>query len=374
MAKIGIVGGYGGVGIEAAKSLLLETTEHEIFIGGPDKGKGKVAVESMGPAAFSHVVNAYDQSSLDNFCQMCDIVINCAAPSRRIFDRVALASMRQGIPYVDTGGDSLLYNALISNKEEEIKRKRLTFIVGAGIYPGLCGVFVAYEAKNYFDVVSYLEFYHAVLGRFTHNSAYDIICTMTDDSGDYFKAGLYYENGKRKRDGRARVKDVELPLPVGKVDAYPIFTEDLSRIVEGYSIKSARAYNITLGKSFPRAITSILMSKQYETEDQKQQSANLLVKASEEDSKGKKPFTMFHLIMEGQKNGTDRKITSTMVLEDGYKVSGIVAANTARLIMGGLRNKLGCFYLDEGIDINGLMSLLKHQGISPVQSTDDQSL
>jgi saccharopine dehydrogenase-like NADP-dependent oxidoreductase len=372
MTKFGIVGGYGGVGIEVAKS-LLETTEHEIIIGGRDKRKGEVAAENMGPRAFSRVVDVYDQSSLDNFCRMCDIVINCAAPSRSIFDRVALASMRQGIHYVDTGGDSLLYNALISSKEEEIKRKRLTFIVSAGIYPGLSGVFIVSEAKNYFDAVNYLEFYHAGLGRFTLNSAYDIICSMTDASGDYFKAGLYYENGERKRDGHARVKNIELPLPVGKVDAYPLFTEDLSRIVEGCSIKSARAYSVAIGKSFPMAVTSMLMSKQYETEEQKQQSAKLLVKASEQDLKDKKPFTMFHMIMKGQKNRIEKKITSIMLLEDGYKVSGIVSAITARLIMDGLGNDPGCFYLDDGIDINGFMTLLNQQGISRLRTTDNFS-
>jgi saccharopine dehydrogenase-like NADP-dependent oxidoreductase len=73
--RVGIIGGYGRVGLEAAKC-FLETTGYDIIIGGRDKKMGEATVESMGPRASGRVVDVYNQHSLDSFCRKCDIVIN----------------------------------------------------------------------------------------------------------------------------------------------------------------------------------------------------------------------------------------------------------------------------------------------------------
>lgn len=367
--RVGIIGGYGRVGLESVKH-LLDTTAYNIIIGGRNKRIGEATVESMGPKVSSQVVDVHNQHSLDSFCRRCDIVINCAGPSRCILDKVALSSLREGVHYVDAAGDDPLYDSL-ADKNEAIKQKGLTFVISAGMYPGLSGVFPAYVAASQFDSVDSFEIYFAGGGdTFTFSSAYDFVCSIQEG---YSEGMAYYQNGQIKKKGIAPM-NVVLPPPIGKVDAYPLFTQELRRVVESCDIKSACAYTAPAGKSVISTLFYIQASEQYETEAQKERSANLLMKASEEDLKNKKPRSMFHLIMEGKKNGLHRKLISTMFFEEnGYKLTAIIGANAARLIIDGFTNGPGRFFLQEGININEFMGLLKQQDISPVQSLDHQN-
>ncbi len=366
--RVGIIGGYGRVGQEAAKCLLY-TTDYNIIIGGRNNKIAEATAESMGPRFSSQVVDVYNQHSLDSFCRRCDIVINCAGPSRRILDKVALSALREGVHYVDAAGDDPLYDSLAS-KNEAIKKKKLTFVISAGMYPGLSGVFPAYVAANRFDSVDSLEIYFAGGDTFTFSAAYDYVCSIQEDYG---KGMAYYQNGQIKKKGIAPTNAV-LPSPIGKVDAYPLFTQELRHVVESCNIKSARAYIAPVSKSIFSTLFYIQSCKQYKTEAEKNRSANLLMKASEEDLKNKKPCSMFHLIMQGKKSGLHRKLISTLFFEeDGSKLTAIVAANTARLILDGFTNGPGRFVLQEGININEFMGLLEQQNISPVQSFDDQN-
>lgn len=361
---IGIIGGYGRVGLECTKC-LLETTVYNIIIGGRNKEKWEDLRKNMERRVSMQVVDVYDQYSLDNFCCKCDIVINCAGPSERIFDRVALAAMRHNIHYVDPSGNARLYKVL-GDITAAIERKGLTFLLYAGLSPGLSGLFPAYMAKHHFDIVRSLDLFHVGGGEMTFNSAYDFIVSIDDGSTE---AMVYYENGIRKK-GIPPLNDITLPEPVGKVDAYPVFSQELMRVVESCRIKSARSYNAFIGTSTPRVLFEIGVSKQYETEEQKARSARLLMKALKEDILNKKPFFMIHLIMKGEKNGLYKKITSTLTFDDGYKALGIVVASSARLIINELSNGPGCFLLADTTNPSEFMALLEQQNIFCVQSSD----
>ncbi|MNW12017.1 hypothetical protein D3C71_2096000 [compost metagenome] len=67
--------------------------------------------------------------------------------------------------------------------QPELTAKGLTFIVSAGIYPGLSELLPAYAAQAYFDEVERLELFFAGSGEFSLNAAYDIVCSIEEDSG-----------------------------------------------------------------------------------------------------------------------------------------------------------------------------------------------
>jgi len=52
-----------------------------------------------------------------------------------------------------------------------------------------------------------------------------------------------------------------------------------------------------------------------------------------------------------------------MRFENAYKLTGIVAASTARLILEGLDRGPGCFLLHQGINVEKMMALLEENGI-----------
>lgn len=194
--RIGIVGGYGRVGLETARH-LIKTTDYDIVIGGRSIRKADETATNLGARVSAQMVDIDDQSALDAFCRECGLVINCTGPSWRVLDRVAIAALRQGVHYVDPGGYDPLYNALTDN-QEELKEKGLTFIMSAGLLPGLSGLFPAYVAQNRFDHVKYLEIYYIGRDRWTFNSAYDIASSLEDPDS---RGMVYYKNGEMQKAG-----------------------------------------------------------------------------------------------------------------------------------------------------------------------------
>lgn len=356
----GIIGGYGRIGSEAAKSLLM-ITDNRIIIGGRNLEKGETAAKNLGPRVLNQVVDVNNPVSLDNFCQKCDILINCAGPSRIIFDKVALSALKNNIHYIDVGGYNSLYNNL-SGKVEEIRQKGLTFIISAGMYPGLSEVFPVYMAKKYFDKVDLLEFYYAGLGDFSYSGSYDVICGIEEGHSQPL---TYYDDGRIIKIKNDSSKTVVLPTPVGTVTCHLTFKEEILKVIEACNIKKAFFYNAFFGELTGKALYNIRDSVQYTTGTQKDLSAKQLVKASAEDTENHTSCNMMHLIMEGNKDGRHKKIISTIYEEDAHKLSGVVAASTSKLIKDGLVEGAGCFFLNEGVNVNKLMNLLHKQDISP---------
>jgi hypothetical protein len=82
-----------------------------------------------------------DDASLTAACRGSHTVINCAAPSSVIVDRVAKAAFSVGAHYVDPGGDDRLFDRLMA-RQAEISSQGLVCLLGAGYVPGLSEIIV----------------------------------------------------------------------------------------------------------------------------------------------------------------------------------------------------------------------------------------
>lgn len=359
--RIGIVGGYGRVGLETAQ-YLVKTTDYDIMIGGRSIRKADETATNLGARVSARMVDIDDQSALDAFCRECGLVINCAGPSWRVLDRVAIAALRQGVHYVDPGGYDLLYDAL-ADKQGKLEEKGLTFIMGAGLLPGLSGLFPSHIAQSRFDHVKYLEIYYVGHDRWTFNSAYDIAGSLEDPGN---RGMAYYKNGEMKKAGLFSLsKKLVLPTPIGKIRVFMIFTQELKSVIETNGIETAYAYGTNSGRRVPMVMAYIKIFKQNRTHEQRLLSANLIVKAAEKDMRKKDPCFMVHTIMEGEKDGRQKKLTATLSFKDTYKPTGIVAANTARFVMEGAVTEPGRFFLAESVDAQLFMAALEQEGYCP---------
>jgi saccharopine dehydrogenase-like NADP-dependent oxidoreductase len=356
---IGILGATGYVGREAVKTLLA-FTDHNIMIGGRDQEKLRKNFPELKAKGECLQVDIYNRDQLYYFCSKCDIVINCAGPSKQIIDRVASAAIDQCVHYVDVAGDMNLYGQLLKRKQE-IEEKKLLFIVSAGVYPGLSELFPAYVAETYFDEIDLLEVFFAGQGGFSMNAAYDIVCSIAEDTG----LGMTYcQNGEAKKIEGTFHSSYALPCPAGKVDTYPILNREFKQIANQYKIKSAFFYNTYPNKSVLNKFVMIKALEQYKTEEQKRASAKILTEQYGEKKKEANDFTMFHLITTGKKNGEDLQIVSNLLYKNDWNtLSGIVAANVARLIARGNQQRSGCFFVAEGVNTANLMSVLSEWNI-----------
>jgi saccharopine dehydrogenase-like NADP-dependent oxidoreductase len=299
--------------------------------------------------------------SLDKFCKKCDLVINCAGPSRLISDRISLASLRQKKHYVDVAGDEPLYEKLLDNKEE-IKSKKLNFILSAGILPGLYGVFPDYIANTEFDSIDSFKYYWAGEGSLSFSAAYDYVCSIEEGFG---VVSSYFDMGEVKKIKEGFSESIILPSPVGEVCIYSVLTPEFIRVARKYQIKSAYAYNAYRDKSDLDVMISIGVLKQYQTDEQKSTSARRLTELFDSRKHSTPVFSMFHLIAAGLKNNKHVKLVSTLFFNDGdgNALSGIVAGITAKLIIDGETNGTGCSFLPEGINANKMMELLETQNV-----------
>src|SRR5271167_1893501 len=113
----GIVGGYGATGRMVA-SELSKSGDGEILIGGRDLAKAKLlAAEFDGRASAAHL-DVLNPDSLDDFCNRCSILVNCAGPVMALQDRVAQAAFRARCHYIDAAGMSFVRERMFPHSQE----------------------------------------------------------------------------------------------------------------------------------------------------------------------------------------------------------------------------------------------------------------
>src|SRR5438045_4149961 len=113
----GIVGGYGATGRIVA-SELWKSCEGEILVGGRDLVRGKALAAGFDSRASAVHLDILDVLSLDDFCNRCSVIVNCAGPVMVLQDRVAQAAFRRGCHYIDAAGMSLVRERMLPHSRE----------------------------------------------------------------------------------------------------------------------------------------------------------------------------------------------------------------------------------------------------------------
>jgi hypothetical protein len=180
----------------------------------------------------------------------------------------------------------------------------------------------------------------------------------------------HYESGQ-PQETDASMKKVVLPSPIGKIMLFPFFSQELRYIVEEYGIESARGYFNNSGKWVFLAMAYIKIFKRYQTNVQRERSANLILKAADRDMKNNRPCFMIHLLIEGNKGGQKKKVKSILSFEDTYKPTGICVAVTAQLIAEGAVNEAGGFLLPAAVNIQKFMHLFEQQNYAASYSNTE---
>ena len=356
--RIGILGASGLVGQAAAKT-ILEHTRYCVVLGGRSLEKMTRHFPDMGHRGVCVSVDLFEKEQLEDFCRHCDVVVNCAGPSKKILDKVAMAAFEHGAHYVDVSGDDHLYS-LLSALEDKMVASRLTCIISAGLFPGLSEIFPSYIAENYFDSLDSMELCFAGHGDLSLNAAYDYVCSIEEDYGEGMTR---IRGGKKEKIIDAVKAPMPLPAPASGYEVFPVLTCEFKRLVDRYRVGSACFYNCFRDTSILSVFMKIKIMQQYKTDAEKRASA-MLIKETFQKGVHLDDFTMFHLKASGVRDRQASTILSTINSHlDGNAISGLVAGNTARLLLDGEANAPGLYFLPDGVDINRLMEHAMQQGL-----------
>jgi hypothetical protein len=276
--RIGIVGAGGAVGRAAAR--LLSTWDTGVLrLGLRDADRAGVLAARFGGRAQVLVVDVFEPVSLARFCAGCDVVLNCAGPSRDLQDRVARAALSAGADYVDAAGDDPLHTVLAGSF---VDRRA---VISAGMMPGLSGLLPRYLAARLARPET-LTCYAGGRDRFTPAGAADYLAAL---DGGYGRALAAWRSGDVVS---VPPDDGPVPYFARTVSALPYLSTEAERCASTLGLRELTWYSVFDGEHVPVALGQARSLP-------RARAVAGLVRAAELDLFGGSPYQLFVLTMTG---------------------------------------------------------------------------
>lgn len=355
---VGIIGGYGRIGAFVVKE-LFETTNSHITVAGRDLEKAKNISESLGTRVSIRYVDVFQSDTLDTICQDCGIIINCAGPSTVILVRVANACLRHNCHYIDVGGYDVLYD-LLKDKNEDIRKRELTFLISAGWIPGLSGIFpkyIASIASSLFETVDSLKIYYGGREKWSYTSCRDMVWTIFQDFAGIFKHGKWI-----KKNILTSPRIAKLPYPLGIQVVFPLFNNQSRSFAEEMKYQLFAEYVGSGEHSLLTGLVAIYI-KMF-MKKKKEKAAQILMKAIEENWRHRGSAGLVYVVVKGKQNNKERQIRASIFTQENYRLTGIVPAITAKMLMENKISTKGIYYLCEVVDSDYFMKQIAERGFT----------
>jgi len=307
---IGIIGGYGKVGLQAAR-LLKEWGKFPLRIGGRNPEEARIRLVDEFPQVEWVKVDIENDKGLETFLNGCELLVNCAGPSHRTTARVAQMCLSNGCHHIDAGVEKSL----------EMMREtpqNTAVLYAAGAIPGLSGLLPRWLA-NSFDTVDHLIAYTGALDRFTASGAEDYLVGVLDEANESLAA---WQNGVRCSSALTRKSRVTLPFFPREVAVYPYFDAEAEFVASALSLRDGEWYIAVDGDHMSAALEGVRAQFHSDAAG----AIERLCLATELDTVGRQTYINFLVQLDGVKHGMS--LTRTVVLQaNGTSVlAGSVAA------------------------------------------------
>jgi hypothetical protein len=317
-ALIGIIGGYGAVGLSAARCLAAQG-RFRLRIGGRRVEAARACAARLDAPAEAMAVDADDTAGLVRFSRGCRTVLNCSGPAYLLGGRARRAAFAAGADYVDVMDDGSAADPVPGR----------TAVLSAGLSPGLSGLLPGLLAQGLCGGGEFTGCY-AGLGALTRTGAVDYLLSMERGygipmagwRGRVVPAALGVEE-------HFMVPGVPRPLT-----AYPFLTEELVGRAHELGLDAARWYNAFDGS----ALLDVLNRSRGgpATARDLRARAKELVRAGALDAAGRTPY---HVLW-GRLEGSDQEgnpVSRTVLVRgaDGSHLTGAVGAFAATAVCDG---------------------------------------
>jgi Saccharopine dehydrogenase NADP binding domain len=330
MTRIGVLGATGRVGAAVLRSLNQPNVE--VLAAGRSRDRVAATLGALDASNARPVeLDLFDAPQLDNFCRDVELVINCAGPSGVVLDRVISAAARTKRPAVDPGGyDPVL--ARLQAIEEGFGRAQAPIVVGAGLLPGLSGLYPRWVAETGDAAPERLDIFYAGTDAWAPSSAWDIIQSLGDFGAE--RPPSYYADGELKAvPFRRAFRKLSLPQPVGRVRGLLVYTEELGRLAKSLGIAEVHCHGANNGRWSGLILGFVKVAKLYRSAKKTERSARWLSWASQRDQhNGQSPCFAIDC-RATWRDGSVRH--ARIVVGDTYEATGAILASVVRLMLDG---------------------------------------
>lgn len=160
MTKIVVLGGGGGVGSIAARTVALADDVDEVVLADLRAADaGAVAASIDRPGVVAVAVDASDPASLAAVLDGADVAVSCIGPFYRFGAPVLQAAIDAGVDFVDVCDD---LDATLAQLELDgaARDAGVCAVIGIGNSPGLANVLTRYCADHLLDTVEVVDIMH----------------------------------------------------------------------------------------------------------------------------------------------------------------------------------------------------------------------
>ncbi len=322
-AVIGVVGASGAVGRHAADALRSLGRGRLVLGARRTEPLTALAAELGGPVE-AIPVDVDSPKSLEAFCHRCDVVLNCAGPSYRILDRVAVAALATGADYVDVTGDSPVYERLAGSPSVESHR----VLLSAGVLPGLSALLPRWFARRH--GLREMTVHAGGLERCTGAAAADLLLSLPGADAveavfghplSAWRDGAVVEGALRAQEG-ARV-----PHFPGTVFVQPFLTGEARRLADALGLHRLDWFNVHPGERTRTVLTAAVGRTDHGPE-----TAERLRRAADLDLVGNTPY---YQLVYSLVDGAGAPHTLLARFTDSYRMTGRVGAATTVAVARG---------------------------------------
>ncbi len=338
---IGIIGGYGDIGLNAAK-LLSTSLKEEIRIGGRNADTLPKDIKEEFKNTQWVQVDINNSESIKAFITGCRIIVNCTGQSGSASFSLAEYAKNIKSSYIDVGANEKLKT--LKNISDEV-----SIIYEAGSIPGLSRIVPGYLAKE-FDTVEEMEFYYAALGKFTPTSAKEYLEGLFDTRN---KPMMEWKNGK------AQPYAINIPvlktLPFSKEELrlFPYFDKESELIAKGLNLKQGQWYMSTAGNQTIKVLEKARFNYLHNTSDVIQN----LCAAAQIDCQSREPYAGFVTQMKGLFNGESTTKTLILKCDSPSQLTALAVASTVLAVSKGLFRS-GVQALGESTEVKEYIKLM----------------
>ncbi|MBD8499358.1 saccharopine dehydrogenase NADP-binding domain-containing protein [Paenibacillus arenosi] len=316
---IGIIGGYGEVGLSAV-NMLYQWGKQPLRIGGRNPDPARIVHGHKWPQAEWVNVTIEDDESLESFVRGCVVVVNCAGPSHQTSARVAAMCMSLGCHHVDAGVDP---------RFEQLRETEHNKVVlyAAGATPGLSGLLPRWLAES-FDRVDALRYYTGALDKFTFSAAEDYLVGVVSEDNEPMAA---WKNSSRSSSALNRKTKATLPFFTREVTLYPYFDQEAAFVAASLSLRDGEWYLAIDGEHVPNVLEEV--SAQFLVD--RGHAIKRLCTATELDAAGRQQYVNFIVQLSGVKDGLDIVRTIVLQAQSSSQLTGWTVATAAIAVLEG---------------------------------------
>lgn len=223
MSRVVVLGGCGGIGGVAARTLATGHYFDEVVVADVRESDARELAESLAAADVSFTatkVDVADSESIHRAIRGADVALNCVGPFYRFGPGTLEAVIAAGVDYVDIC-DDLDATVSMLGMDEAARAANVTALLGMGNSPGLANVLVRYCQDLLLDRVEAVDIMHIHGGESSEGAAVvkHRIHAMTHDV-PLFIDGDFVEVRMLEDDGASFVTQTEF-RDVGEYPVYP---------------------------------------------------------------------------------------------------------------------------------------------------------